>query len=113
MLLKLNVPTKMTKAHLEKYFNKNTCLKHPTKPKKRHVPHYSNVLCKFFTGTGCQRGDECVFSHDMSQFQCPSLAEGRECTTAKCGYKHDRTAMPLDASNLGMEKSPAFISPFI
>lgn len=89
MLKKLDVPTHMPKDFLLKYINCEVDLEIPPKPKKRHTPYFSNILCKFFVKNSCVKGNECIFSHDLSQFLCSDMASGRECSKADCVYKHD------------------------
>ena len=69
MMRKRAVPTRRPKEYLLKYFDRDTCyLDLPVKHKKKHTPHFSNVLCKFYARDNCNRGEDCIFSHDATQF---------------------------------------------
>lgn len=66
MLKRLDVPTHMPADFLLTYINRDVALEAPPRPKKRHTPYFSNILCKFFVKNSCTKGDECIFSHDLS-----------------------------------------------
>lgn len=68
MLEKLAVPTRLKKNYLLKYLDKDSPLMPPPKIKKKHTPYYSNILCKFYSKNGCAKGDDCIFSHELTQF---------------------------------------------
>lgn len=120
MLKRLDVPTHLPRTFLLKYINREVELETPPKPKKRHTPYFSNILCKFFVKNLCVRGDECVFSHDPSQFPCSDMASGRECPGTDCIYKHDdvlEKPSEEDASicspNDSNRSKGMFVSPFV
>lgn len=68
MLIKLNVKTRNSKEYLSNYLNPEKVLKQPKIFKKKHNPYFPNILCKFYLKNNCSKGDECIFSHDASQF---------------------------------------------
>lgn len=121
MLRKLSVPTRLPKDYLLKYFNENTCYSNlPNKHKKKHNPHFSNVLCKFFAKDNCARGTDCIFSHDASQFPCVEQSQRLVCTKPRCQYRHDSTdsdtskgAAPAHHANDNPVEKKLFISPFL
>jgi hypothetical protein len=85
MLQKLSVPTQKPKELISKYFNENTIIQTPLK-KRKHNPYFSNILCKFYAKNSCAKGDQCIFSHDISQFPC---VNGKNCKKLNCEYRHD------------------------
>lgn len=118
MLKKLAVRTRLPREYLLKYFNENTCYSNvPSRHKRRHNPHFPNVLCKFFAKDSCARGNDCIFSHDVSQFPCADHTQYGVCTRPECLYRHDsidpeppRDSTP--ARDSSEEKKP-FVSPFL
>lgn len=105
MLRRLDVPTHLPKDFLLAYINENVALEIPPRPKKRHTPYFSNILCKFFVKNSCIKGDECIFSHDLSQF-CSDTEGDR--TPANCIHRHDAG----DTHPQGSERCRMFVSPF-
>ncbi|ELA42544.1 uncharacterized protein VICG_00296 [Vittaforma corneae ATCC 50505] len=102
MLRKLNVPTHHSKVYISKYLNKDEVLEAPKKIKKKHSPYFPNILCKFYAKNGCSKGDECIFSHDISRFQT--------------GIEETEYALKEEDENEDMKKlhedKSTFVSPF-
>lgn len=119
MLKKHNVQTRQPKEFLLKYLSKENVLKMPILLEKKHTPYFSNILCKFFVKNSCTKGEECIFSHDFSQFQCPSMASNESCNELDCKYSHNNVKSEVDASLsacVSNELSIAekvFMSPFV
>lgn len=117
MLEKLDVPTRQPKEFLKRYFTDDAFYSHvEAKQKKKHTPHFNNILCKFFAKDNCNRGNDCIFSHNAAQFPCADLVENNICHRAQCQFKHD-IALPsrtrqTSAAQLTGEKN-IFISPFM
>lgn len=102
---KQDVPTRNNKSFISRFLNPE--LKYiSTKLKATHNPYYSNVLCKFFIKNMCDKENNCIFSHDISNFDCPLSSEGKICSTL-CGYKHP------EIENVGKRSEKIFHSPFI
>ncbi len=121
MLKRLKVPTRLSKDLLSKYFNEDTCyLNLPNKIKKKSEPHFSNVLCKFFLKDNCTRGNNCLFSHDPSQFKCNDFKTYGICDADNCKFRHyigddagvDNRHDDIKETTDSVEERPPFISPF-
>jgi len=79
MLKKLKVPTRHSSAYLSKYLNRGETLDPPVRVEKRHIPYFTNVLCKFFMKNKCTKGTDCIFSHDRNQAKAESEEEEATC----------------------------------
>jgi CCCH-type zinc finger len=120
MIVKLSVPTRLSKEYLLKYLNRDNALQVPDKLKRKHSPHFSNVLCKFYLKNSCSRGQECSFSHDPSQFPCNNQLQNRNCLRQHCQFKHDTSNSDRDVSyhqgssnSESAEEKKLFVSPFL
>lgn len=80
MLKRLEVPTRHPKPYLFKYLNKDEILEPPVRAEKRHVPYFSNVLCKFYLKNKCTKGSECIFSHDKDQLNIKTESADEDVT---------------------------------
>lgn len=109
MFKKLDVPTRFTKEYISKYLNKNIELQAPPKPKKKHNPYFPNILCKFYAKNACFKGEECIFSHDPTQFQCMNE---KDCDKSTCNFKHDENMLKCNQAECSNENKPVFMSPF-
>lgn len=119
MLKKLTVPTRLPKDYLLKYLDESaSCALLPVRHKRKHAPHFSNVLCKFFARGSCSRGSDCIFSHDPSHFPCSDQLLHGKCCKASCLYSHDpcpdascaqANAAPISEP---IEEKKLFLSPF-
>lgn len=112
MLEKLEVPTRKQKDFINKYFNRDLPNLVPFPSKKRHNPHFSNVLCKFFVKGQCTRGEECIFSHDSTNFPCPHQLSYAICHRSNCPYKHNILEKNTDVLFDPSEDRKTFMSPF-
>lgn len=109
MFKRLDVPTRFTKEYISKYLNRNIVLQAPPRPKKKHNPYFPNILCKFYVKNACLKGEECIFSHDVSQFQC---VNEKDCDKSSCDYKHDENKQRYNMVECSVENKPKFMSPF-
>ncbi|KAI4292316.1 hypothetical protein PAPHI01_1590 [Pancytospora philotis] len=120
MLVQLDVPTRLPKELLKKYFSDDSCYSSAErKYRRRHTPHFNNILCKFYAKDNCKRGDECIFSHNAAKFPCVEQAENSVCTRDHCLFRHDaapssphRRARGRDAPSPD-SGARVFISPFM
>lgn len=109
MMRRRVVPTRYPRAYLLKYFDRDTCyLNLPVRHKKKHMPHFSNVLCKFYAKDNCTRGEDCIFSHDAAQFP-PAERTG---PAAQCDGADGRGKPPAHSPSETLEERRLFRSPF-
>lgn len=105
MLKKLTVPTRQHKDFLKKYFDKNSTYTVPIKQRKRHNPYFSNILCRYFASNSCTKGEDCIFSHNPSNFPC---VNDSTCDKVNCDFKHESSTDQPNNSSESDKKSRLF-----
>ncbi|KAL6122540.1 hypothetical protein NUSPORA_00390 [Nucleospora cyclopteri] len=99
MLQKQDVPTFYSKKFIKKFSSPENYLSSPNLIKKHHLPQYKSVLCKFFVNNLCTKGNNCEFSHKISDFT------------------DEQILLALNPTNVQLKeadskRTPSFVSPF-
>lgn len=73
-------------------------------------------VCKFHRGGKCQRGDECIYSHDLKSVPCQYYQEGK-CVSSVCAYGHFKVSPITQSDSLvvsvteeQVKQPPSFVS---
>ena len=81
------------------FYDTSTCLKsncpfsHDFVPSKQYLKSFmiarnDSVLCKYYRQGGCEKGSNCLFSHDLNRFPCVHHHLYNNCLKSDCKWSH-------------------------